>query len=168
MMEEAATKPSNPENHPTLAPCVTQETLRKKETVCAYHAHGFESLVKQGIGRMTATRRPVKLSLNEDLVTEARSMTENLAAVMESLLTDFVMQERAKRAAQDEALKQAIASWNAFSERYDSFADEHSTLGMAQFDVYRNGRRNRTAIRYVVTVRLRSLMITGDAASVHW
>lgn len=77
---------------------------------------------------MTATKRPVNLSLNEDLVTEARSMTDNLSAIVESLLTDFVTKERAKRAAQDEALKQAIASWNAFAERHGSFADEHSTL----------------------------------------
>ena len=77
---------------------------------------------------MTATKRPVNLSLNEDLVTEARSMTENLSAIVESLLTDFVTKERAKRAAQDEALKQAVAAWNAFSEKHDSFADDHSTL----------------------------------------
>ena len=77
---------------------------------------------------MTATKRPVNLSLNEDLVSEARSMTENLSAIVESLLTDFVTKERAKRAAQDEALKQAVAAWNAFSEKHDSFADDHSTL----------------------------------------
>jgi post-segregation antitoxin (ccd killing protein) len=53
-------------------------------------------------------------------------MTENLSAIVESLLTDFITKERAKRAAQDEALKQAIASWNAVSEKHGSFAEQRS------------------------------------------
>lgn len=55
-------------------------------------------------------------------------MTDNLSGIVESLLTEFVAQERARRAARDEALKQAIASWNSFAEKHGSFADEHSTL----------------------------------------
>jgi antitoxin CcdA len=75
-----------------------------------------------------ATKRPVNLSLTEDLVTEARDMTDNLSEVVESLLRHFVSQEKARRAAHDEALRKAIATWNAFGEEHGSFADEHSTL----------------------------------------
>jgi antitoxin CcdA len=77
---------------------------------------------------MSAVKRPVNLSLSEGLVKEARTMTDNLSGVVESLLTEFVAQEAAKRTAQDQALKQTIASWNTFAEQHGSFADEHSTL----------------------------------------
>jgi len=45
----------------------------------------------------------VKLTLNEELVSQATGMTNNLS--------DLVSQ-----------------SWNGFNERFGSFADEHSTL----------------------------------------
>jgi len=45
----------------------------------------------------------VKLTLNEELVSQAKGMTNNLS--------DLVSQ-----------------SWNGFNERSGSFADEHSTL----------------------------------------
>ena len=77
---------------------------------------------------MKAAKRPVNLSLNEDLVREVRSMTDNLSGIVESLLTEFVVGERAKRAAEDDALKRAVESWNSFAEKHGSFADEHSTL----------------------------------------
>jgi antitoxin CcdA len=75
-----------------------------------------------------ATKRPVNLSLNEDLVAAARDVTDNLSEVVESLLAEFVSRERARRAAHDKALKQAIVTWNTFAEKHGSFADEHSTL----------------------------------------
>jgi post-segregation antitoxin (ccd killing protein) len=77
---------------------------------------------------MTAAKRPVNLSLDKDLVAEARTLTDNLSSIVESLLAEFIANERARRAAQEEALQQAVASWNAFSEKHGSFADEHSTL----------------------------------------
>ena len=75
-----------------------------------------------------ATKRPVNLSLNEDLVAQARDLTDNLSEVVESLLAEFVCRERARRAAEDEALKRAMETWNAFAEKHGSFADDHSTL----------------------------------------
>ena len=76
---------------------------------------------------MSATKHPVNLSLSKGLVKEARTMTDNLSGVVENLLTEFVTQETAKRTAQDQVLKQAIASWNTFAEKHGSFSDEHST-----------------------------------------
>ena len=74
------------------------------------------------------TKRPVNLSLDEALVAEARDFTDNLSEVVESLLSEFVSRERARRVAQAQALKETIAAWNAFTEKHGSFADEHSTL----------------------------------------
>ena len=83
---------------------------------------------RQANPKVSATKRPVNLSLNEDLVAQARNLTDNLSGVVESLLTEYVADETAKRQAQDKALEQAITSWNSFSEKHGSFADEHSTL----------------------------------------
>lgn len=59
---------------------------------------------------MSAVKRPVNLTISEALVKEAKTMTDNLSGVVESLLTEFVAQETAKRTAQGHALKQTIAS----------------------------------------------------------
>ena len=78
--------------------------------------------------KLNAPKRPVNLSLNEDLVTQARGVTDNLSEVVESLLADFLTQEKGRRAAEAKALKEAIQTWNTFAEKHGSFADEHSTL----------------------------------------
>ena len=75
-----------------------------------------------------APKRPVNLSLNEDLITQARGVTNNLSEVVEALLADFLSKERARQDAHAKALKEAILTWNAFGEKHGSFADEHSTL----------------------------------------
>jgi antitoxin CcdA len=75
-----------------------------------------------------APKRPVNLSLNEDLIAQARNVTNNLSEVVEILLADFVAKERARRDAHAKDLKEAVLTWNAFGEKHGSFADEHSTL----------------------------------------
>lgn len=75
-----------------------------------------------------APKRPVNLSLNEDLIAQARDLTNNLSEVVESLLADFVNKERARRDAHSKAVHEAVVTWNAFGEKRGSFADEHSTL----------------------------------------
>lgn len=75
-----------------------------------------------------ALKRPVNLSLNEDLIAQARELTNNLSEVVESLLADFVIEEKARRNAHAKALREAVVTWNAFGEKHGSFADEHSTL----------------------------------------
>jgi antitoxin CcdA len=72
-----------------------------------------------------APKRPVNLSLNDDLIAEARNVTNNLSEVVESLLA---LKERARRDGHAKALKEAVATWNAFGEKHGSCADEHSTL----------------------------------------
>jgi antitoxin CcdA len=75
-----------------------------------------------------ARKRPVNLTLNEDLVAEARELTENLSAVVESLLGEYVAQEKQRRAAEADLVRETVAIWNRFAEEGGSFSDEHSTL----------------------------------------
>ncbi|MDD5247691.1 MAG: type II toxin-antitoxin system CcdA family antitoxin [Rhodocyclaceae bacterium] len=77
---------------------------------------------------LTARKRPVNLTLNEDLVAQARGMTDNLSGVVESLLADYVEHERQLRIAKAMTLEATIATWNDFNAKRGSFADEHSTL----------------------------------------
>jgi antitoxin CcdA len=75
-----------------------------------------------------ARKRPVNLTLSEELVAEAKGLTRNLSGVVESLLADFVTKERGRRRGVVEEARATVALWNEFGERNGSFADEHSTL----------------------------------------
>ena len=75
-----------------------------------------------------ARKRAVNLTLNEDLVTQARGLTGNLSAVIETLLAGFVAEEKRRRAAQLQRVQATVTTWNRFAEAHGSFADEHSTL----------------------------------------
>lgn len=79
--------------------------------------------------RVASTRkRPVNLTMNEALVAQAKVLTNNLSATMESLLAEFVdNQQRAQRNRQQVA-DVCAADWNAVHAAVGSFADEHSTL----------------------------------------
>jgi antitoxin CcdA len=77
---------------------------------------------------LQARKRPVNLTLNEDLVLQARGMTDNLSGVVESLLANFVEHERQQRFAKAKTVEATIATWNDFNTKLGSFADEHSTL----------------------------------------
>ena len=77
---------------------------------------------------ITARKRPVNLTLNEDLLTQARELTGNLSNVVETLLANYVRDERRQRIGRNKALQAAIATWNDFSTKSSSFADDYSTL----------------------------------------
>jgi antitoxin CcdA len=75
-----------------------------------------------------ARKRPVNVTLNEDLVSRVRRLTDNLSSVVESLLADFLVEQAQRRSREAESVKRTIATWNRFAERHGSYADEHSTL----------------------------------------
>lgn len=77
---------------------------------------------------LQARKRPVNLTLNEDLVLQAREITDNLSAVVESLLADFVERARQQRYAKAKTVEATIATWNDFDTKFGSFADAYSTL----------------------------------------
>ena len=75
-----------------------------------------------------ARKRPVNLTLNEDLLAQARELTGNLSNLVETLLAGYVQEERRQRAEKTKSLRATVTAWNAFNARAGSFADEHSTL----------------------------------------
>jgi antitoxin CcdA len=75
-----------------------------------------------------APKRPVNMTLNEDLVRCAREYTSNLSEQVEKLLVEFVTTERKRRAEEDRRLDAAIEAMNEFDEKHGSFAEEHSVL----------------------------------------
>ena len=75
-----------------------------------------------------ARKRPVNLTLSEDLLAQAKGLTNNLSAIVEDLLADYVAQRQEERNARKRQAEAAALAWNAFNERAGSFADEHSTL----------------------------------------
>lgn len=77
---------------------------------------------------LAARKRPVNLTLNEDLVVQVRGLTDNLSGVVESLLADYVEHERQQRLAKASALQATVSTWNDFNARHGSFADEYSSL----------------------------------------
>ncbi len=75
-----------------------------------------------------ARKRAVNLTLNEDLVSQAKGMTGNLSGVVEQLLADYVLKQNNMRQEKLQNAELAAQGWNAFNEQSGSFADEHSTL----------------------------------------
>ncbi len=75
-----------------------------------------------------ARKRPVNLTLNEDLVVQVRGLTDNLSGVVESLLADYVKHEHQQRLVKARTLEATIAMWNDFNAKHGSFADEYSPL----------------------------------------
>lgn len=75
-----------------------------------------------------AHKRPVNLTLNEDLVSQAKGMTTNLSGVVEQLLADYVMKHNNARQEKMHNADVAAQAWNTFIERSGSFAEEYSTL----------------------------------------
>lgn len=75
-----------------------------------------------------ARKRPVNLTLNEDLVVQVRGLTNNLSGVVESLLADYVEHERQQRLAKANTIEATVSMWNAFNAKHGSFADEYSSL----------------------------------------
>lgn len=73
-------------------------------------------------------KRPVNLTINETLVVQARTYTNNLSATMELLLAEFVADQQKARHHRQQAADECAANWNAVGESIGSFADDHSTL----------------------------------------
>jgi antitoxin CcdA len=82
----------------------------------------------KAIFNSAARKRPVNLTLNEDLVNQAKSMTDNLSGIVESLLSDFVARESRERLAKNKIVEAAVTQWNQFNSESGSIADEYSSL----------------------------------------
>jgi antitoxin CcdA len=88
----------------------------------------LEGLEMKAFYDTSARKRAVNLTLNEDLVAQARSVTANLSSVVEALLADFLAREKQKRSDAIETAKQTCAMWNRVYEKHGSPADEYVDL----------------------------------------
>ena len=75
-----------------------------------------------------ARKRPVNLTLSENLVEQAKAMTDNLSGVVENLLAEFVQKEQRAMLTRSEVIEDTVALWNEFERKTGSFADQYSTL----------------------------------------
>ena len=75
-----------------------------------------------------APKRPINVSLNDDLVRQARQYTRNLSGTLEDLLDDFVERERARRRDEDRALHCVMNEFGAFHREHGLLSDEFSSL----------------------------------------
>lgn len=75
-----------------------------------------------------ARKRPINLSMNENLVHQARSYTKNLSATLETLLGEFVDREARRRRDEDAAIDRVIDDLNAFHRSHGLLSDEFSAL----------------------------------------
>lgn len=73
-------------------------------------------------------KRAVNLTLNEALVAQAKTYTNNLSATMEGLLVDFVARRQQTDMTRQQIANACAEDWNAVHVAIGSFADEHSTL----------------------------------------
>ena len=70
-----------------------------------------------------APKKATNLSINKDLLAEARALKINLSATLEQALTEKVRQERRKRWLEDN--QQAIDVCNELAENNGLFSDKH-------------------------------------------
>ena len=80
-----------------------------------------------GCGR-PASKRLTNVSLDEDLVRQARLLTPNLSGTVEDLLREFVTREQSRRVAEDAAVAELIDGFNAFHQENGLLSDEVSSL----------------------------------------
>ncbi|HTD74730.1 MAG TPA: type II toxin-antitoxin system CcdA family antitoxin [Steroidobacteraceae bacterium] len=77
---------------------------------------------------MAARKRPVNLTLNEDLVNQAKGLTDNLSQVVETLLSGYLARVRDERLARSKAAESTVQLWNDFNLKSGSISDEYSSL----------------------------------------
>jgi len=73
-------------------------------------------------------KRPVNLTLSEDVVVAAKRHSNNLSATVETLLADFTFRQEQAAAQRQQRAQACVSEWNAVHAAVGSFADEHNTL----------------------------------------
>ena len=78
-------------------------------------------------GVSSARKRPVNLTLNAELVAEAKLLAPNLSATVESLLESFLARERLARLNRQPLSDLCADDWNGVLDQHGSFAESHAT-----------------------------------------
>ena len=68
------------------------------------------------------------MSLNDDLVRQARLYTRNLSGTLEDLLSNFVDHERGRRRDEDAVLDQVIDGFSLLHSEHGLLSDKFSSL----------------------------------------
>jgi antitoxin CcdA len=75
-----------------------------------------------------AAKQRVNMTLNEDLVRQARGLTSNLSETVEGLLATFVIDAETRNNELQRRIEAHILASDAFIARHGSLADEFGTL----------------------------------------
>lgn len=75
-----------------------------------------------------APKRPVNMTLNEDLVRRVRALSTNLSETVEGLLAEFIETAEAKAMERERQIAAHVAANQSFVAKYGSLADEFSEL----------------------------------------
>ena len=73
-------------------------------------------------------KKPVNMTLSEDLVRDARLLTSNLSDTVEHLLCAFIEQERKRREDKEGRVDATIRALNEHDEKYGVWGDQYSSL----------------------------------------
>ena len=73
-------------------------------------------------------KRPVNMTLSEDLVREARQLTRNLSETVEQLLAAFIEEERKRREDKERRIDATIQALNEHEAQHGVWGEEYSTL----------------------------------------
>lgn len=76
----------------------------------------------------SAPRRAVNLSINGDLLVQAKRLTQNLSGMVEELLASHLQAELARKQAEDDTLDRIITTLNARHEEHGFLSDEFPNL----------------------------------------
>jgi antitoxin CcdA len=74
----------------------------------------------------SAPKKPVNLSIDRDLLQQARELKVNLSKALEGRLAEIVREERARRWQEDN--REAIEAYNRFVDKHGLFDDIRNRL----------------------------------------
>jgi antitoxin CcdA len=73
-------------------------------------------------------KKPVNMTLSEDLIREARQLTGNLSETVESLLAGYVAAEKQRREQVEKRLDRSIELIKAHQKEHGLWGEEFTTL----------------------------------------
>jgi len=73
-------------------------------------------------------KKPVNMTLSEDLVRDARTLTANLSETVEKLLAEYVDAEQRRRAEHESLIDETIEMAKAHYRERGLWGEEYSTL----------------------------------------
>ena len=106
--------------------CGSGTNMRTLCASCLFN--GFTMRATANQPATTLKKRAVNLTLNVDLVEQAKTFNGNLSATMETLLADYVAQRQQARLSRQQMADACVEYWNEVLAAESLFADEHSTL----------------------------------------